>query len=106
MTVATKSGNTFLQRNKKKSALALLLLFLRERKILVLLLLLVFLASTVFISPSSWITGLPDGTRFAAGVAWLAGKMGVDVSRWGLGGPGKHSNTDQHETNKETKASH
>lgn len=106
MTVATKSGNTFLQRNKKKSALALLLLFLRERKVLVLLLLLVFLASTVFISPSSWITSFPGGTRFAAGVAWLAGKMGVDTSRWGLGGPGKRSYADLLEAFREAKASH
>lgn len=106
MTVATKGGNTFLQRNKKKSALALLLLFLRERKVLVLLLLLVFLASTVFVSPSSWITGLPGGARFAAGVAWIAGKMGVDVSRWGLGGPGKHSYADLLEAFRAAKASH
>src|SRR4051812_48387999 len=75
MSVATKGGNTFLQRNKKKSALALLLLFLRERKILVLLLLLLFMASSVFLTPSSWLTGLPGGARFAAGVAWMAGKL-------------------------------
>lgn len=78
--------STFLERNKKKSLLAALLLFLRERKALVLLLLLVLIASTVFVSPSSWITGLPGGTRLAASVAWVAGKMGVDVSQWGLGG--------------------
>jgi hypothetical protein len=91
MSVATKGGTTFLQRNKRKSALAALLLFLRERKMLALLLFLVLGASTVFLSPSSWITGLPGGERFAAGVAWIAGKVGVDVSRWGLGFGGKHS---------------
>jgi len=106
MTVASKSGNTFLQRNKKKSALALLLLFLRERKILVILLLLVVLATTVFIGPSTWITGIPGGERFAAGVAWLAGKMGMDTSRWGLGGPGRHSYADLLEAFREAKASH
>jgi hypothetical protein len=82
--------STFLEKNKKKSLLAALLLFLRERKVLVVLLLLVFIASTVFLSPSSWITGLPGGTRLAASVAWIAGKLGVDVSQWGLGGD-KHS---------------
>jgi len=84
---------TFLDRNKKKSLLAALLLFLRERKVLVLLLLLVLVASTVFLSPSAWITGLPGGTRFVASVAWIAGKMGVDVSQWGLAGD-KHSFND------------
>ena len=84
---------TFLERNKKKSLLAALLLFLRQRKILVLLLFLVLMASTVFLSPSSWITSFPGGQRFAAGVAWIAGKMGFDVSKWGLG-PGKHSYDD------------
>jgi len=82
---------TFLDRNKKKSALAALLLFLRERKVLVLLLFLVLAASTVFLSPSSWITGLPGGTRLAAGVAWIAGKAGVDVSKWGLSPAGRNS---------------
>lgn len=82
---------TFLDRNKKKSALAALLLFLRERKVLVLLLFLVLAASTVFLSPSSWITGLPGGARLAAGVAWIAGKAGVDVSKWGLGPAGHNS---------------
>lgn len=85
--------STFLDRNKKKSLLAALLLFLRERKAMVLLLLLVLVASTVFLSPSSWITGLPGGTRLAASVAWVAGKLGVDVSQWGLAG-GKHSFND------------
>ncbi len=85
--------STFLDRNKKKSLLAALLLFLRERKVLVVLLLLVFIASTVFLSPSSWITGLPGGTRLAASVAWIAGKLGVDISQWGLAG-GKHSFND------------
>ncbi len=82
--------SNFLSRNKKKSLLAALLLFLRERKVLTLLVFLVFIASSVFLSPSYWITGLPGGTRLAAGVAWIAGKMGVDVSQWGLGG-GRHS---------------
>lgn len=85
---------TFLQRNKKKSLLAALLLFLRERKILVLLLLLVLVASTVFVSPSSWVTGLPGGARFAAGVAWVAGKLGVDTSKWGLSGRDRRSYDD------------
>ncbi|HXT00797.1 MAG TPA: hypothetical protein VN915_09005 [Elusimicrobiota bacterium] len=106
MTTATPNKSTFLQRNKKKSALGLLLLFLREKKVLVLLVLLVFVASTVFISPSSWITGLPGGERFAAGVAWMAGKLGVDVSKWGLGGPGKRSYADLLEAFREAKASH
>ncbi|MFI5346932.1 MAG: hypothetical protein ACHQ51_11215 [Elusimicrobiota bacterium] len=82
---------TFLQRNKKKSLLALLLLFLRERKILVLLLLVLLLASAVVLGPSSFLTGLPGGARFAAGVAWVAGKFGVDVSKWGLGPAGHDS---------------
>lgn len=85
---------TFLDRNKKKSTLALLLLFLRQRKALVLLLLLVLIASTVFVTPSSWVTGLPGGDRFAAGLAWIAGKMGVDLSKWGIGGKDKRSFTD------------
>ncbi|MBI3566166.1 MAG: hypothetical protein HY079_13285 [Elusimicrobia bacterium] len=85
--------STFLERNKKKSALAALLLFLRQRKAVVVLLLLVLIASTVFLSPSSWMTGLPGGTRLAASVAWVAGKMGVDVSQWGLAGD-KHSFND------------
>jgi hypothetical protein len=91
-----RRGGTFLDRNKKKSSLALLLLFLRERKILVLLLFLVLGASTIFLSPSSFITGLPGGARFAAGVAWIAGKVGVDVSKWGLGpgAGGQHSYSD------------
>jgi hypothetical protein len=86
-------AKTFLDRNKKKSALALLLLFLRERKILVLLLLLVLVGSALFL-PSSWVTSFPGGSRFAAGVAWVAGKMGVDVSKWGLGGRDKQSYKD------------
>lgn len=85
--------STFLERNKKKSLLAALLLFLRERKLVVLLLLLVLIASTVFLSPSAWITGLPGGTRLVASVAWVAGKMGADVSQWGLAGD-KHSFND------------
>lgn len=84
-------SQTFLDRNKKKSLLAALLLFLRERKILVLLLLLVLIASTVFLGPSSFITGLPGGARFAASVAWIAGRMGVDVSKWGLANGGRAS---------------
>jgi hypothetical protein len=97
-------SGTFLQRNKKKSLLAALLLFLRQRKLLVLLLFLVLMASTVFLSPSSWITSFPGGQRFAAGVAWVAGKMGFDVSRWGLG-PGKHSYEDLLAAFKAAKAS-
>jgi hypothetical protein len=73
---------TFLDRNKKKSLLAALLLFMRQRKLLVLLVLLVLLASTVFLGPSTW--GLPGGQRFVAGIAWIAGKMGYDTSKWGL----------------------
>ena len=84
---------TFLQRNKKKSLLALLLLFLRERKILVLLLLVLLLASTAFL-PSSFYTAFPGGARFAAGIAWIAGKMGVDVSKWGLGPADRNSYQD------------
>ena len=86
------SRGTFLDRNKKKSALAALLLFLRQRKILVLLLLLLLIASTVFLSPSSWLTGLPGGERFAAGVAWVAGKRGGAGGAAGAGvGAGEDS---------------
>ena len=81
--------DSFLDRNKKKSLLAALLLLLRGRKVLVLLLFLVLMASMVFLSPSSWISSLPGGARLEAGVAWLAQKMGVNVSDWGLGG--RHS---------------
>lgn len=86
---------TFLERNKKKSLLAALLLFLRQRKTLVLLLLLVVMASTLFLSPSSMLTGLPGGTRVAAGVAWVAQRLGVDVSRWGLAGGGDRRSFDE-----------
>ena len=85
---------TFLDRNKKKSLLAALLLFLRQRKMLVLLLFLVLAASTVFLGPSTWITGFPGGKIFAADVAWIASKMGYDVSRWGLGTADKRSYED------------
>lgn len=76
--------NNFLERNKKKSALAALLLFLRQRKLLALLLLLVVGASTLFLTPSSFIVDLPGGARMAAGMAWIASRMGMDVTRWGL----------------------
>ncbi|MDE2492112.1 MAG: hypothetical protein KGM24_14790 [Elusimicrobia bacterium] len=81
----------FFERNKKKSLLALLLLFLRERKALSILLLLVILASGVFLSPSSLLLRMPGGARFAAGIAWIAQKAGVDVSRWGMLPPGRRS---------------
>jgi len=77
---------TFLDKNKKKSSLALLLLFLRARKTLTLLLLMVTLASFLFVSPSNFLIHLPGGARLAAGVAWIAGKVGVDTSQWGLAG--------------------
>jgi hypothetical protein len=83
--------STFLERNKKKSILAALLLFIRQRKILVLLLLLVVVASGVFLSPSAWITKFPGGTRFVAGVAWMADRMGVDTTQWGID-PGRRRN--------------
>lgn len=85
--------STFLEKNKKKSALAALLLFIRTRKTVTALLLLVALASFLFISPSNLILRFPGGTRVAAGVAWLAGKVGVDTSRWGLAG-GKRDYSD------------
>ena len=77
---------TFLDKNKKKSALALLLLFLRARKTMTLLLLMIALASFLFVSPSNFLIRLPGGARLAAGVAWIAGKVGVDTSQWGLAG--------------------
>jgi hypothetical protein len=83
-------ATNFLERNKKKSSLAALLLFLRQRKMLALLLLLVIGASTLFVTPSSFLVDLPGGTRMAAGMAWLASRMGMDVSRWGLA-PGRVS---------------
>jgi len=85
--------SNFLERNKKKSLLAALLLFLRQRKMLALLLLLVIGATTVFLTPSSFLVDLPGGSRAAAGIAWLAARMGVDVSRWGLA-PGRISFND------------
>lgn len=81
----------FFERNKKKSALAALLLFLRERKVVSLLVFLVLGASILFVTPSSFIVGLPGGARVAAAVAWLASKAGVDISRWGLGRSGRFS---------------
>lgn len=77
---------TFLDKNKKKSALAALLLFLRTRKTVTALLLLVALASFLFISPSNFILRFPGGARVAACVAWMAGKIGMDTSKWGLAG--------------------
>jgi len=77
---------TFLEKNKKKSSLAALLLFLRTRKTVTALLLLVALASFLFVSPSNLLISLPGGARVAAGVAWIAGKVGVDTSKWGLAG--------------------
>lgn len=78
--------STFLEKNKKKSALAALLLFIRTRKTVTALLLLVALASFLFVSPSNFILSFPGGARVAAGVAWIAGKVGVDTSKWGLAG--------------------
>ena len=78
--------STFLEKNKKKSALAALLLFIRTRKTVTALLLLVALASFLFVSPSNLILSFPGGARVAAGVAWIAGKVGVDTSKWGLAG--------------------
>lgn len=78
--------STFLEKNKKKGALAALLLFIRTRKTVTALLLLVALASFVFVSPSNLILSFPGGARVAAGVAWMAGKIGVDTSKWGLAG--------------------
>ncbi|MEQ1902523.1 MAG: hypothetical protein ABL866_17540, partial [Devosia sp.] len=72
--------STFLEKNKKKSALAALLLFLRTRKTVVALLLLVAIASFLFVSPSNLLLSIPGGDRAAAGMAWLAGKVGVDTS--------------------------
>jgi|GEM_PF-1779136 len=84
-------ATTFLERNKKKSALAALLLFLRQRKMLALLLLLMIGASTLFLTPSSFLVDLPGGARMAAGMAWIASRMGIDVTRWGLAGAGRIS---------------
>ena len=77
---------TFIQKNKKKGALAALLLFIRTRKTVSALLLLVVLASILFVSPSNLLLSFPGGARVAAGVAWIAGKVGMDTSRWGLAG--------------------
>ncbi len=81
----------FLKRNKDKSVLAALLLLLRQRKILTLLLVAVLLTSGLLAAPSSLIISLPGGTRAAAGIAWLAQKAGLDVSRWGLGSDRRRS---------------
>lgn len=83
----------FLDKNKKKSALAALLLFIKTRKTVTALLLLVALASFLFVSPSNLLLSFPGGTRVAAGVAWIAGKVGVDTSQWGLAG-GKRNYSD------------
>ena len=77
---------TFLEKNKKKSALVALLLFIRTRKTVIALLLLVALASFLFVSPSNLLLHFPGGDRAAAGLAWIAGKIGVDTSKWGLAG--------------------
>ena len=77
---------TFFEKNRKKSALAALLLFLKERRTVTALLLLVALASLLFVSQSRIILHFPGGARVAAGVAWMAGHIGVDTSRWGAGG--------------------
>lgn len=76
----------FLERNKKKGLLAALLLFLRQRKALSVLMLVVVLASTIIATPSYLLIDLPGGTRLVAGVAWMANKVGVDTSGWGLEG--------------------
>lgn len=78
--------STFLDKNKKKSALAALLLFIRTRKTAAALLLLVALASFLFVSPSNLLWRFPGAARVAAGAAWVAGKAGVDASRWGVAG--------------------
>src|SRR4051812_31165272 len=98
-----KAKETFLEKNKKKSLLALLLLFLRQRKLLVLLFVLLLGASMLFM-PSSWVTSFPGGARFAAGVAWIAGELGVDVSRWGIGSEGRRSYADLLEAFRHAKA--
>jgi hypothetical protein len=85
--------STFLDKNKKKSSLAALLLFLKARKSLSALLLLVLIASFLFVSPSYMLINLPGGARLAAGVAWIAGKLGADTSKWGLAG-GKRDYSD------------
>ena len=74
----------FLERNKKKGLLAALLLFFRKRKAVSLLLLVVMLASTIVGTPSYILVDLPGGSRLVAGVAWVAQKVGVDTSSWGL----------------------
>ncbi len=76
--------STFLEKNKKKSALAALLLFLRTRKTATALLLVAALVSFLFAGPSNLLLRVPGGVRMAAGAAWLAGKAGVDISKWGL----------------------
>lgn len=77
---------SFIQRNKRKSALAALLLFIRTRKTVSALLLVAILASFLFVSPSSLLLHIPFGDRVAAGIAWIAGKVGMDTSGWGLAG--------------------
>ena len=77
---------SFLEKNKKKSFLALLLLFIRGRKTVTALLFVMVLASFFFVTPSSYIIHFPGGTRVAAAVAWVAGKLGVDTSQWGVEG--------------------
>ncbi len=78
--------STFLEKNKKKGALAALLFFLRTRKSAAALLLVAALVSFLFAGPSNLLLSVPGGVRMAAGAAWLAGKAGVDISKWGLAG--------------------
>lgn len=76
--------STFFEKNKRKSALALLLLFLRWRRGLGPLLLMVMLVMFVFIAPANLmgvmvdgISKLPGGARAAAGITWMAGRLGL-----------------------------
>jgi hypothetical protein len=87
-------SNKFLERNKKKGLLALLLLWIKERRALTALLLIVALASFLFIMPAATVLRLPGGTGLVAGIAWLAEKVGVDVSKWGFFANGAHSYDD------------
>lgn len=77
-------SSKFFDRNKKKGLLGLLFLWIKENRTVSALLLLVALASFLFVAPSALLLNLPGGTKFVAGVAWVASRLGVDTSQWGF----------------------
>lgn len=76
--------STFFEKHKRKSVLALLLLFLKWRRGLGPMLLMVMLVMFIFIAPANLmgimvdgLSKLPGGARAAAGVTWIAGRLGL-----------------------------